>query len=159
VRLGRWLFFDKRLSRDGTISCATCHQPEYAFSQTTRVATGIAGGKGKRKVPTIINLAVPLRWSNFKDVPAGAFFWDGRARSLEEQALEPIANPTEMGSTHTTMIDTLTRIRSYAAYFTEAFGAPGITKERIAQAVADYVRTLVVTLVLTDGSRSLTRTR
>ena len=141
VRLGRWLFFDKRLSKDGTLSCASCHQPEHAFSQTTRVATGSAGATGKRKVPTIINLAVPLRWSNFMDAPIGAFFWDGRARSLEEQALEPIANPIEMASTHTAMVDTLTRIRSYAHYFEEAFESAEITKARVAHAIADYVRT------------------
>ena len=141
VRLGRWLFFDKRLSKDGTIACATCHQPEHAFSQRTRVATGIDGATGTRNVPTIINLAVPLRWSNFRNVPAGAFFWDGRARSLEEQALEPIANPVEMGNPHATMIDTLARIRSYAHYFEETFGSPGISKERVAHAIADYVRT------------------
>ena len=141
VRLGRWLFFDTRLSKDGAISCATCHQPEHAFSQRTRVATGLGGMEGTRKVPTIVNLAVPLRWSNFLDAPPGAFFWDGRARSLEEQALEPIANAIEMGSTHAAMIDTLTRIRSYTRYFDEAFGTPAISKERVAHAIADYVRT------------------
>jgi cytochrome c peroxidase len=141
VRLGRWLFFDKRLSKDGTISCATCHQTEHGFSQTTPVATGVAGARGRRKVPTIVNLAVPLRWSNFMDAPPGAFFWDGRAKSLEEQALGPIASPLEMATPHTAMVDTLTRIRSYAHYFEEAFGSRHITKERVAQAIADYVRT------------------
>lgn len=141
VRLGRWLFFDKRLSKDGTMSCATCHEPQHGFSQRTRVATGTGGEQGKRKVPTIVNLAIPLRWSNFLDAAPGAFFWDGRARSLEEQALEPIANPIEMGNTHAGMIDTLTRIRTYARYFEEAFGSPAISKERVAHAVADYVRT------------------
>jgi cytochrome c peroxidase len=141
VRLGRWLFFDKRLSKDGTISCATCHQPKHAFSHTARVATGVAGSMGARKIPTIINLAVPLPWSNFKNVPAGAFFWDGRARTLEEQALEPIANPLEMGNTHAAMIDTLGRIRAYAHFFEQTFDSPGVTTERVAHAIADYVRT------------------
>ena len=67
VRLGRWLFFDRRLSSDGTISCASCHQPDHAFSQAATVATGVAGHKGRRKVPTIVNLAIPNRWSSFKD--------------------------------------------------------------------------------------------
>jgi cytochrome c peroxidase len=141
VRLGRWLFFDDRLSLDGTISCATCHRPEHAFSQTSPVATGMGGARGTRKVPTIINLAVPLPWSNFSDAPLGAFFWDGRARSLEQQALEPIANPVEMASSHARMVETIANVRGYRRYFDEAFGDPGVTKERVARAIADYVRT------------------
>ena len=87
VRLGRWLFYDSRLSADGTVSCATCHEPEHAFSQGTAVATGIRGQKGKRKAPTFINQAVVL---------FPHFFWDGRAATLEEQAGKPIENPDEM---------------------------------------------------------------
>jgi cytochrome c peroxidase len=117
VRLGRWLFYDTRLSADGSVSCATCHEPQHAFSQGTAVATGIRGQKGKRKAPTFINQAVTLY---------PHFFWDGRAGSLEEQALGPVANPIEMGNTHEAM---------------EAFGTDAITKERIAQAIADYERT------------------
>jgi cytochrome c peroxidase len=141
VRLGRWLFFDRRLSRDGTISCATCHQPAHAFSQTTAVATGVAGAKGRRKVPTIINLAIPNRWSSFKDAPAGAYFWDGRARTLEAQALEPIAGASEMGSSHAEMVSTLSRVAGYGPYFVKAFGDAKVTRERVARAIADYERT------------------
>ena len=132
VRLGRWLFYDTRLSGDGTVSCATCHRPEHAFSELTPVSSGIRGQKGTRKAPTFINQAVTL---------FPHFFWDGRAGSLEDQALGPIANPIEMGSSHTSMIDTLTRVSSYAPYFEEAFGTPAITKERVAKAIADYERT------------------
>jgi cytochrome c peroxidase len=141
VRLGRWLFFDRRLSRDGTIACATCHQPAHAFSQGSAVATGIAGAAGRRKVPTIVNLAIPNRWSSFKDAPAGAFFWDGRARTLEAQALAPIASPTEMGNSHPAMVSTLSRVRGYRRYFAEAFGDATVTRERVARAIADYERT------------------
>lgn len=141
VRLGRWLFFDKRLSRDGTISCASCHQPAHAFSQTTAVPTGVDGATGRRKVPTIVNLAIPNRWSSFKDAPVGAFFWDGRARTLEAQALEPIAGPSEMGSSHATMVSTISRASGYGRYFTQAFGDAKVTKERVARAIADYERT------------------
>lgn len=132
VRLGRWLFYDKRLSSDNTVSCGTCHRPEHAFSEPTAHSTGIRGQAGGRKAPSFVNQAVTL---------FPHFFWDGRAASLEEQALGPIANPVEMGSTHDSMVDTLTRITAYAPYFREAFGTETITKERVAKAIADYERT------------------
>ena len=134
VRLGRWLFYDTRLSADKTIACASCHKPEYAFSEITPVSTGIKGQKGGRKAPTFINKAVTL---------APHFFWDGRAHSLEDQVLGPIANPIEMGNTHEAMIDTLSHVQGYKPYFKEAFGSEDITKERVAQAIADYERTRV----------------
>ena len=123
VRLGRWLFFDKRLSADGTISCATCHRPENAFSEPTPVSTGIRGQKGNRKSPSFVNQA----WTIYPH-----FFWDGRAGSLEEQALGPIENPIEMGNSHQNMIATLKGMKGYGNYFKEAFGSPEITKERVA---------------------------
>lgn len=132
VRLGRWLYFDKRLSADGTISCATCHIPEHAFSELTPVSTGIRGQKGGRKAPSFLNQA----WVIYPH-----FFWDGRADSLEAQALGPIENPIEMGNTHANMLKTLIATKSYAAYFKEAFGTPEITKDRVAKAIADYERT------------------
>ncbi|HUG13566.1 MAG TPA: cytochrome c peroxidase [Thermomicrobiales bacterium] len=132
VRLGRWLFYDKRLSADGTIACATCHRPEHAYSEPTAVSTGIRGQKGGRKAPSFINQA----WTLFPH-----FFWDGRAASLEEQALGPVANPIEMGNTHEAMVAIITRTSEYAPYFREAFGTPAITKERVANAIADYERT------------------
>jgi cytochrome c peroxidase len=132
VRLGRWLFYDARLSKDGTISCATCHIPENAFSEPTPVSTGIDGQKGNRKAPSFLNQA----WTLFPH-----FFWDGRAASLEEQALGPIENPIEMGHTLPGMLSTLDGIDGYAKYFEEAFGTPEITNERVAKAIADYERT------------------
>ena len=132
VRLGRWLFYDKRLSADGTVSCATCHRPEDAFSEDTATSTGIHGQRGGRKAPSFVNLA----WTIYPH-----FFWDGRAATLEEQALGPIANPIEMGSTHDSMVQTLGKVKGYAPYFKQAFGSPEITKERVAKAIADYERT------------------
>ncbi|GJM25742.1 MAG: hypothetical protein DHS20C16_21570 [Phycisphaerae bacterium] len=132
VRLGRWLFFDKRLSADKSVSCATCHIPKHAFSELTSVSTGIDGQKGGRKAPSFINQA----WTIYPH-----FFWDGRAGSLEEQALGPVANPIEMGNTVEKMIDSLNEIKPYAAYFKEAFGTPEVTKDRVAKAIADYERT------------------
>src|SRR4051812_27159410 len=119
VRLGRWLFYDARLSADGTVSCATCHEPERAFSNGTRVARGTGGQAGVRKTPSFINTAhafMPNRLG-----------WDGRAASLEEQSLLPVANPVEMGSTAARMVGTLSRIGGYAPYFGRAFGDRAIT--------------------------------
>lgn len=132
VRLGRWLYFDARLSGDGTISCASCHKPENGFSEPTPVSTGIKKQKGGRKAPSFLNQA----WTLYPH-----FFWDGRAASLEEQALGPIANPIEMGNTHEVMVTTLSQIAAYKPYFKEAFGSGEITKERVAKAIADYERT------------------
>src|SRR6266508_2972018 len=89
VRLGRWLFFDVRLSRDGTISCATCHEPEHAFSEPRPHSKGIGGQEGTRKAPPIVNAGFSI---------LDNYFWDGRAGSLVEQAKVPIANPIEMGN-------------------------------------------------------------
>ena len=132
VRLGRWLFYDKRLSADGSVSCASCHQSEHAFSESTPNSTGIRGQKGGRKAPSFVNQA----WALYPH-----FFWDGRAGSLEEQALGPIANPIEMGNTPAAMIESLNKVAGYMHYFKEAFGTEEITKERVAKAIADYERT------------------
>ncbi len=132
VRLGRWLFYDKHLSSDGTLACASCHRPENAFSEPTPVSTGIRGQKGGRKAPSFINQA----WTLYPH-----FFWDGRADSLEAQALGPIANPIEMGNTHEAMIQSLRQIKGYSGYFKEAFDTEEITKERVAKAISDYERT------------------
>jgi cytochrome c peroxidase len=132
VRLGRWLYYDARLSSDGSIACATCHKPENGFSEPTPVSTGIKGQKGGRKAPSFLNQA----WTLYPH-----FFWDGRAASLEEQALGPIANPIEMGNTHEAMIATLDQIAGYKPYFREAFGTEQISKDRVAKAIADYERT------------------
>jgi len=85
VALGRRLFLDPRLSRDGTIACMTCHNPARAFTDGRSVAVGISGRQGRRNVPTLVNRA----WGRL-------FFWDGRVRTLEEQVLRPIQDPNEM---------------------------------------------------------------
>jgi len=133
VRLGRWLFYDARLSADGTVSCATCHRPENAFSEPTPVSTGIHGQKGARKSPSCVNLA----WT-----VSPHFFWDGRAASLEEQAHGPLVNPIEMGNASLDdVVSRVAAIRGYAPYFAEVFGDETVTIERIARAIADYERT------------------
>jgi cytochrome c peroxidase len=141
ARLGRWLFYDTRLSADRTISCATCHRPEFAFSEPTAVAIGTGGQAGRRKTPSIVNLAARTELpGNTKD-PGPTFFWDGRATSLEQQVLAPIADPREMGFEHPAMVARFSGIEGYRQYFTDAFGSPEITADRIATALADFVRT------------------
>jgi cytochrome c peroxidase len=133
VRLGRWLFYDTRLSADNTVSCATCHRPENAFSEPTPVSTGIDGQKGGRKAPSFTNQA----WTLFPH-----FFWDGRSHSLEDQAGGPMINPIEMGTqTHDEVVERLGGIEGYAQYFEEAYGSQEVTIERVTKAIADYERT------------------
>jgi cytochrome c peroxidase len=141
ARLGRWLFYDVRLSADQTVSCATCHRPSHAFSEPTAVATGINAGRGTRKTPGIINLAARTVLPDQPDDREQFFFWDGRATGLENQVLGPIENAKEMGLNHEAMVERFSNISGYAPYFREAFGSPGITRERVASALADYVRT------------------
>jgi len=133
VRLGRWLFFDKLLSVDGTVSCATCHRPAHAFSEPTPVSTGVGGQKGTRKAPPIVNAAFPLQ---------PVYFWDGRAGSLLEQAKGPIENPIEMGHTHVLAASAVAKVASYREPFRQAFGDPEVTIDRIAEAIAAYEATL-----------------
>ena len=142
VRLGRWLFFDRRLSADETVSCATCHRPEYAFSEPAPAATGIRGQRGRRRTPSIINLGARtmLDFDGTERDPPLAFFWDGRATSLEEQVLMPIADPHEMGFEHGAMVSRLEGIAGYRPYFEKAFASREITKENVAAAIAEYVR-------------------
>lgn len=132
ARLGRWLFFDTRLSADGTISCATCHIPAAGFSQPTPVSTGIRGQMGARKAPSFLNAA----FANFPET-----FWDGRAANLEEQAKGPMENPIEMGETHASVVAKIADAGGYEAFFEEAFGDSEVTIDRIAMAIADYERT------------------
>ena len=132
VRLGRWLFYDARLSADGTVSCGTCHQPALAFSERAPHSTGIRGQQGTRKSPPIVNVAFHV---------FGDLFWDGRAASLQEQAKGPIANPVEMGNTHEAAARTVAAIGGYRNAFREAYGDDRVDIERIADALAAYEAT------------------
>jgi cytochrome c peroxidase len=114
IEQGRALFFDKRLSKDNSLSCATCHQPERAFTDQHATAVGIAGQKGPRRTPTLLNRAY-----------GQSFFWDGRAATLEEQVLQPIFNPIEMGLT-----------------IPEIEQRTGLSTKQVALALASYVRTI-----------------
>ncbi len=134
ILLGKQLYFDTRLSKDNTISCATCHNPAMGWSDAGPTSTGINGQKGGRRSPPVCNAAYsPLQ------------FWDGRAPSLEEQAKGPIQNPIEMGSTHEVMIQSVQNIPGYVEEFKQVFGTSVITVDMIADAIAAFERTVVTT--------------
>lgn len=132
LELGKYLYFDKRLSADGTVSCGTCHEPKYAYTDGSAVSEGIRGQKGNRSAPTVINRAFSL-----------AQFWDGRATSLEDQAKGPIANPIEMGNTHEAATAAINKIQGYHPLFAKAFGSDEIDIDRIAMAIATFERTIL----------------
>jgi cytochrome c peroxidase len=132
AELGRYLYFDRRLSADDSVSCASCHQPEHGFTDGAPVSTGIKAQKGGRSAPTVINRAYSL-----------AQFWDGRAPSLEEQAKGPMANPIEMGNTHEAIAEKLKGIAGYRVLFTKAFGSQEITIDMTAKAIACFERTVL----------------
>lgn len=132
VELGRQLFFDIRLSADGQVSCASCHDPKLGFADAKPVAEGIGGRRGTRNTPTILNAMFN-----------GGQFWDGRADSLDRQAVMPLTNPDEMGNRSLDeVVARLQKIAEYSAQFKEIFGRP-ITIEDVGKAIAAYERTLV----------------
>jgi cytochrome c peroxidase len=131
AELGKQLYFDKRLSRDNSVSCATCHDPQKGWSNGEAVATGIRGQKGGRSAPTIINAAfAPLQ------------FWDGRAVGLEGQALGPIQNPIEMDLTLDEMVKKLNAIEGYRKQFQKVFKTE-VTAENVGRAIACFERTVL----------------
>ncbi len=132
AELGRLLYFDPRLSKDNTVSCATCHDPKFGFSDGKPVSTGIRGQKGTRNSPTVFNRAYTL-----------AQFWDGRAATLEEQAKGPIANPIEMGETHEGVVRKLRGIAGYRALFKKTFDTSDFSIDHVAQAIATFERTVL----------------
>lgn len=131
VELGKLLYFDKRLSKDESISCATCHDPTMAWAEHKKTSVGIHEQVGDRNSPTVLNAA-------YLDVQ----FWDGRAESLEEQALGPIENPIEMGMTMDIALDRIKSIKGYQERFDDVFD-DGITAENVAKAIAAFERTIL----------------
>jgi cytochrome c peroxidase len=136
VALGKSLFFDKRLSRDGSISCAGCHKPSLAFSDGKPLAQGIESRTGTRNTPSLINAAYNT-----------SQFWDGRRDSLESQALDPLLNAREHGlADKETLLSLITRDADYRRAFQEAFGTDlkVIKIEQVAQALASFERSVLV---------------
>lgn len=131
VALGQALYFDKRLSIDGTVSCATCHDPANAFTDHETVALGVSKRAGTRNAPTILNAMFSER-----------LFWDGRAGSLEEQAKQPLTNSFEMGmGNYNAVVARVKGLAEYRKRFGKVFGREGISIDTIAKAIAAYERT------------------
>ena len=131
VRLGRRLFFDPLLSGDGSVSCASCHRPDHGFAGPQPRAVGAGGRRGLRNAPSLLNRAF-----------GSTFFWDGRAASLEEQALHPIESPLEMGSTVAAAVKRLQAHKDYPAAFRAAFD-DGVSAANLARALASFERVLL----------------
>jgi len=131
VELGRELFFDPRLSKDGTLACATCHHPSMGWAENQPVSTGVAGRKGARNAPTIVNRIL-----------GSTQFRDGRARSLEEQAVSEIGDPLALDSSPAEAATRLNSIEGYRVQFEAVFGGPA-NPERVAKAVAAFERTIL----------------
>ena len=134
--LGRALFYDRRLSTNQTISCASCHQQKYGFSDPRQFSVGWDGSLGTRNAMGLNN----GRWYQRKK-----FFWDERAATLEDQTLMPIQNPIEMGMTLAALTNRLAAEPYYTNLFARAFGSTAVTTNRISQALAQFVRSIVTT--------------
>jgi cytochrome c peroxidase len=132
VALGRKLFFDPLLSRDGSLSCASCHDPKRGFADPNRVSSGVNKLVGNRQAPTVLNAA----YNDFQ-------FWDGRAQTLEEQAGGPVENPVEFAHSLAGVERKLMASPKYADLFAKAWGPGRITWEMAAKSIASYERTLV----------------
>jgi cytochrome c peroxidase len=131
AELGRKLFFDQQLSRDGTIACASCHDPLHAFSNGLPLSRGISERIGRRNVPSLVNRGYGRQ-----------FFWDGRARTLEDQVLKPIEDPNEMDTSVADLVARLNLGQEYRAEFRAAFRRDP-DREGLARALASYVRTIL----------------
>ena len=130
IELGRQLYFDPRLSVDATVSCASCHNPAEGYSARTKTGVGVGNQLGGRNSP-----------ASFNRILSGPQFWDGRADSLEAQAVGPMANPIEMGFTHEGVVKRLNEMPVYQRQFEKIFGE--LTIDRVGQAIAAFERALV----------------
>lgn len=128
--LGRRLFTDRRLSIDGTVACASCHNPSRAFTDGRAVAVGVAGRTGLRNAPALINRGYGT-----------SFFWDGRASTLETQVLQPLLDTREMAATRASVLQTLRQDRQYRRQFRAAFDREPEWDD-VGRALASYVRTI-----------------
>lgn len=132
IELGRAIFFDKRMSKDNTIACASCHMAKKGFADGMPVSTGIKGQKGGRSAPV-----------SFNRVYSKAQFWDGRAATLEDQSIGPFTNPIEHGfANHDEMVAKMKKMPGYRKLFQEVFGGE-ITIQDVGRAVASFQRTVL----------------
>ncbi|MBL8002427.1 MAG: cytochrome-c peroxidase [Flavobacteriales bacterium] len=133
VELGRFLFYDKRLSLDSSQSCASCHAQAFAFTDNgNAVSTGVDGSVGTRSSMALVNLG----WGT-------SFFWDGRSPTLEDQVLHPVINPIEMKETWPHVVQKLQADPAYPTLFQRAFGSSVIDSVNCAKALAQFLRTMI----------------
>jgi cytochrome c peroxidase len=132
--LGRVLFYDKRLSSNNTVACASCHQQKHAFADSNRFSKGFEDKLTDRHAPSLVDVRYYQR---------GRFFWDERAASLEAQVLVPIQSKLEMGQQLPRLLEVLAKDEHYPGLFKKAFGNDKVTSERLAKAIAQFVRSLV----------------
>ena len=132
VALGKALFFDPRISGNGTVSCATCHNPSLGWSDGLRTGIGINGSVLGRGTPTVLNTAYNTQ-----------FMWDGRKKSLEDQALGPMKTPEEMKTDFSAALALLNKIPGYRQMFLAAYPGEGVSEDTVAKAIASYERTVV----------------
>lgn len=132
--LGRVLFYDRSLSANGTVACASCHIQERGFSDPAAVSTGFEGGTTRRNSMTVVNA---------RFYRPGSFFWDQRAETLEDQVLMPFEDPIEMGLTLDGLVAIVEDQPYYRPLFADAFGDEGVTTDRISKALAQFVRSIV----------------
>ncbi len=133
VKLGRMLFYEKRMSKDGSISCASCHRQEHAFTDTAQFSEGVRGKFGKRQAMAVFNMA----WNE------NEFFWDGRAHLLRDQSLKPIQDSLEMDETLENVITKLSADQMYKDQFMRAFGSSEITEEKMSLAMEQFMNSIV----------------
>ncbi len=136
IELGKLLYFDTRLSSSGEVSCATCHHPKRGWTdeKPTAKAVGVEGRVGPRNSPVVLNTAYQNRQ-----------FWDGRVRTLEQQALGPIEADVEMNMPLDVLLPKLRNIKGYVDLFEKAYPGEGITEKTLAKAIASFERTVVST--------------
>lgn len=132
VLLGRYLFWEKKLSINQTQSCGSCHLPQHGFSDSAVFSLGAEGQLGQRQSMALINLG----WARY-------FFWDGRAATLEDQVVQPVENPIEMHEDWSRVVMKLQQDTLYPPLFKAAFGSPKVTQKRAAKALSSFLRTMI----------------
>ncbi len=148
--LGRVLFYDKNLSKNGTIACASCHKQDHGFGDSEQFSEGFEGGRTNRHSMGIIN---------GKYYFEGKFFWDERAASLEDQVLMPLQDSIEMGMTLPEVLDLINNQPFYPILFSRAYGTAEINTDKVAKALAQYVRSIVSYRTKYDEGRALAPTK